>query len=46
MAWSFTQRYDCYPGKMKVEPDTAGEAGCEHAGLPATVADLSSSPRR
>ena len=40
------QRYDCYPGEMKVERDAACEAGCEYAELTATAADLSSNLRR
>ena len=40
------QRYDCYPGEMKVERDSVCETGCEYAELTATVADLSPNLRR
>ena len=40
------QRYDCYPGEMKVERDSACEAECEYAELTATAADLTSNLRK
>ena len=34
------QRYDCYPGRMKVETDVVCDAECEFASLTATAIDL------
>ena len=39
------QRYDCYPGEMKVEKGTACDAECEFAELTATAINLSSNLR-
>ena len=34
------QRYDCYPGRMKVQPDAVCNANCEFADLTTTAIDL------
>ena len=34
------QRYDCYPGTMRVQTDTVCDAECEFAALTATAIDL------